>query len=131
MILGVEEAHESNRATTSNRIIVVGCYTGLRDDDSGESWYVFSRDGGFTKNHKFISIADFSDSPKRGQCYEMAVKYERAEDYCYYFGVAPDLHSCDPGWNQTTREFRLTDTSLWRTIPKAEWQRDYADAYAK
>ena len=133
-MLGVDAAHEESRATTLDRLIVVGCYAGLRDFVDGEDWFTFSKDGEFSRDRIFISVTGLSKDPKRGQCYEMLVRYEREANYCYYFQQSneprPSLSRC-PGWRQMTREFYLLDESAWRLITKNEWRHDYLDTYAR
>ncbi|MDE2684501.1 MAG: hypothetical protein OXI54_10200 [Chloroflexota bacterium] len=129
----MEAANVDDRAEESGRFIVVGCYTGVQDALDGKTWHTFSKDGKFSRDRNFIAVTGFS--PKNNICYEMAVRYESGERYCYYIQHSnvprPNIPGHCSGWTQYTREFSLVDKDAWRAISKAEWNRDYKDKYAR
>ena len=109
----------------------MGCYAGLREESGGESWYTFSKDGGFTESRKLIGVTNFRRPPDDGRCFEMVVRYEKEQNYCYYIRNLPQPSGTCSGWWQLTREFYLVDKDASRLIPKDEWRRDYRDKYAQ
>ncbi|MXZ90250.1 MAG: hypothetical protein F4W95_12330 [Chloroflexi bacterium] len=128
-ILGVEDAHSKRDAVVLDRLVIIGCYTGVEDYDAGKKWYTFSRDGSFSKKYKFIAITGLSQAPRDEQCYEMAMKYKSKDEYCYWIEYSnlprPNIPGHCSGWEQETREFQLIHSGAWRLIPKGDWARMY------
>ena len=118
--MGVEAAHAEERAT-DGRLVIAGCYANLQNTSGGETWYTFSKDGGFSEDRKFISITGFSKPPVRDHCYEMVVAYETDERYCYYTSnplvPRPNIPGHCSGWRQLTREFYLEPLTKWVANP--------------
>ena len=93
-----------------------GCYVGVSDSRDGDHWKTFSHDGGFTENHYMASITGFDSSPTQEGCYQMVVRYEGEERFCYYEGFVPPPPGIYLGWRQTTPDFRIVSSTAIRWI---------------
>ena len=108
--------------------MLVGC---LAQDDPdklhGESWYTFSGDGRFNKSRFFANVGGFGTvkKPKADGCYEMVVKYEDTERFCYWISTGislPQLLGHCRGWRQQTPAFFLINDSAATRISKSTWR---------
>ena len=122
-----------------NPFMLVGC---LAQDEAdiahGESWYTLSFDGRFSEDRYFAHVGGFAivrvggvvKGPKAGDCYEMEVKYEESDSYCYWIqtGFAPpQIPGYCRGWKQETPFFYLVKESAAVQISKAQWRSKYGD----
>ena len=125
-IFGVAAAHNSAAARDRQGLIIAGCYVIASQSGGTATAYTFSKDGRFSEYRVFVAVSGIAHALKAGECYEMLVQYESRESICYYTSrpLIYQPRACS-GWRQTTRQFRLVDTSAIRWIPQDEWREDY------
>lgn len=111
--------------------LLVGCRTNMRPvTKAGKSDYTFSSDGKFESSRFLAYVSGFSISnpPLQGVCYEMVVKYQGQERFCYwvettYRFVPPTLRlpfesDYCRGWRQVTPKFKLASADSAHRISK-------------
>ena len=102
-------------------MLLTGFYVGLTDSRYGYSWKTLSLDGRFSENRYMANVTGLDSPPTQEDRYQMVVRYEGEERFCYYTGVVSPLPGfCFGGWTQVTPEFRLVSADAIRwTSPNA------------
>ena len=103
--------------------LLVGCRADVPQHSKGsDSYYTFSSDGKFDRNHFLVAVSGFSikNLPMPDKCYEMVVKYRGQNRFCYWVETnylipvptRPSLfgESYCRGWRQDTPEFKLVSS---------------------
>lgn len=97
-------------------LLVRGCYVGVTDTRGVDTWKTFSHDGRFTEDHYMVSVTGFDSPPTQEGCYQMVVRYEGEESFCYYTGFPPPPGYCFGGWWQNTPDLRIVGADAVRWI---------------
>lgn len=102
-------------------LLLTGSYVGLTDLRYGDSWKTFSADGRFSENRYMANVTGFDSLPTQEGRYQMVVRYEDEEEFCYYVDTGlmpPRTRFCFGGWTQVTPDFRLVnaDAARWTSL---------------
>ena len=110
-------------------ILLIGCRATDKPMVSRDSvWYSFSINGLFGSKWYMANVTGFVKAPKAGGCYEMVVRYDGSEKFCFYtekgFPSLPPGYGCI-GWVQETPSFYLVDGESAHYLPRNEWRAKY------
>lgn len=112
-------------------VMLVGCLAKDSPHISGdENWYTFSSNGSFSEDKWMAEVSGFVNDtkPRPDGCYEMIVRYEGSNSYCYWTTfIDPPVGTCWGGWRQSTPAFYLTDRNASTHISKSRWRSLYGN----
>ena len=100
----------SNRIRT-DPFILSACYAGISGTDSGKKSFTFTVDGRSNRSSRYAEVTGFAGNTvlSSNGCYEMAVKFVRAVEYCYYTSFITLWGCPDNSWDYNTPIFRLLE----------------------
>ena len=107
-------------------LVLMGCRANSPPDSKGmHRLYGFSEDGEFGEDYYLVNVRGFNNDhrPMQPDCYEMLVRYEETDEYCYWSSnyltsppLPPQITGKCPGWTQNTPLFALVSEDSWRPV---------------
>ena len=100
-----------NRIRT-DRFLLSACYAGISGTDAGKKTFTFTVNGDSNRSSRYAEVTGFATNTvlSSNGCYEMAVQFVRAVEYCYYTSFITLLTCPTDSWDYNTPIFRLLDT---------------------
>ncbi len=93
--------------------ILSACYAGISGSDGGKKSFTFTVNGNSNRSSKYAEVRGFPANTvlSSSGCYEMAVKFVRAVEYCYYTSFITLLGCPTDSWDYKTPIFELLNTN--------------------